>query len=242
MSKIAIISDIHANFTALKEVMKDAEENGASSYVCLGDIVGYGPNPAECVTKIQEMKCICVKGNHDEYVTNSYDLTAFNSQAREALEWTRSKLSEGQKEWLGALPYTRRLGRNMLVHATLEDPEKWDYVRNSFDASIMMGYQKTPICFYGHTHVPIAYEKSGASAQKVDPGLIKLKEGSKYLVNVGSVGQPRDGDPKASYAIFDRIARTIEFRRVNYDIQLVADEILSNGLPESLAERLIEAS
>lgn len=242
MSKIAIISDIHANLTALEEVLKDAENNGVSSYACLGDIVGYGPNPAECVTKIQEMKCACVKGNHDEYVTNSYDLTSFNSEARLALEWTRGKLSEGQKEWLGNLPYTRRLGRNMLVHATLKNPEQWDYVRNSFDASIMMGHQKTPICFYGHTHMPVAYEKSGASAQRIDTSLIQLQEGSKYLINVGSVGQSRDGDPKASYIIFDRAARTIEFRRVNYDIHYVADEIGNNNLPRSLANRLIEAS
>ena len=242
MSKIAIFSDIHANITALEAVISDADAQGVSSFACLGDIVGYGPSPGDCVTRVQELKCVSVKGNHDEYVLDDYDLSTFNSQAREALEWTRGNLSKGQKEWLGSLPYTKRLGRNLIVHATLENPEEWDYVRNSFDATLAIQAQNTPICFYGHTHVPVAYEMVENRAQLVKSSNVKVENGAKYLINVGSVGQPRDGDQKSSYVIFDRAERSIEFRRVAYDIQTVADEIFNVGLPKSLAERLVEAS
>jgi len=241
MSKLAIISDIHANITALDRVIEDAQAQGVNSFACLGDIVGYGPNPNECVSRIQELKCICVKGNHDEYVDSNLDLSNFNPQAREALEWTRRKLSSGQKEWLMNLPYSRRLGRHMIVHATLDNPEKWEYVRNKFDAAIILNNQKTPICFYGHTHVPVSYEHDGRTTNMMDSNSFDVVNGHKYLINVGSVGQPRDGDSNASYSIFDRVARTIENRRVNYDIETVADDILSNGLPEGLAKRLMEA-
>lgn len=242
MSRIAIFSDIHANMTALEEVISDATEQAVSSFACLGDIVGYGPHPGDCVTRIQELKCVSVKGNHDEYVLDHYDLTSFNSQAREALEWTRVNLSAGQKEWLGSLPYTKRLGRNLIVHATLENPETWEYVRNSFDASIAIRAQNTPVCFYGHTHVPVAYELAGNSAKLLQTNKVTIQDGAKYLINTGSVGQPRDGDQRASYIIFDRATRTVEFRRVAYDVKAVADDITNAGLPHTLAERLIEAS
>jgi len=242
MSKIAILADIHANIIALESVIADAESKGVTSFACLGDIVGYGPSPSECITRIQELKCVCVKGNHDEYVADSYDLSKFNPQAREALEWTRGNLSFSQKQWLAELPYTKRLGRHMLVHATLENPEKWDYVRNSFDAAITMNHQNTPVCFYGHTHIPVTYKMSGNKATKVTESIIKLDNDCKYLINTGSVGQPRDGDPKASYVIFDRVARTVAFNRVEYNIEEVAEDIINNGLPDSLAERLVKAS
>ena len=242
MSKIAIFSDIHANSSALDHVIEDAYSQGVASFACLGDIVGYGPKPSDCVTRVQELKCVCVKGNHDEYVADSYDLSAFNAQARTALEWTRNNLSSGQKDWLASLPYTRRLGRNMIVHATLDRPDKWEYIHNSFDAAIVMHHQTTPICFYGHTHVPVTYEMHGNSAKVVTNDTVQIQNGCKYLINTGSVGQPRDGDPKASYVIFDRVERTVQFRRVEYDIQTVADDIVSVGLPNSLADRLIKAS
>ena len=242
MSRIAIFSDIHANLPALEKVVADAQDQNVSDFACLGDIVGYGPNPGECVSYMQELKCVCVKGNHDEYIEDKCDLTNFNTQAREALEWTRSNLSAGQKSWLASLPYTKRLGRNMLVHASIENPEQWGYVRNSFDAALMMQKQNTPVCFYGHTHIPLAYEMQGTSAKKIDPGTLTIENGAKYLVNTGSVGQSRDGDIRASYVIFDRIQRSIEFRRVQYDIQRVVNEITNTSLPDTLATRLQEAS
>ena len=242
MSRIAIFSDIHSNLPALEKVVEDATAQNVNSFACLGDIVGYGPNPSECVSYMQELKCVCIKGNHDEYIQDSFDLAHFNDQAREALEWTRNSLSAGQKSWLASLPYTKRIGRNMLVHASIDSPEQWNYVRNSFDASMMMQKQNTPLCFYGHTHIPVIYEMQGTSAKKIKPDQLTIKKGSKYLINTGSVGQPRDGDTRASYVIFDKIQNSIEFRRVKYDMQKVVNEITATSLPDTLAERLQEAS
>ena len=148
MSRIAIFSDIHANLPALEKVVADATAQNVNSFACLGDIVGYGPNPSECVSYMQELKCVCIKGNHDEYIQDNFDLAHFNDQAKEALEWTRNSLSIGQKSWLASLPYTKRIGRNMLVHASIDSPEQWNYVRNSFDASMMMQKQNTPCLLY----------------------------------------------------------------------------------------------
>jgi len=242
MSKIALISDIHANLPALESVLADSVQQGAERHVCLGDVVGYGPNPSECVTRIQDLGCICIKGNHDEYISYNDEVNNFNELAKAALTWTKSQLSISQKDWLASLPYTRRLGRQMLVHASINNPEGWEYVRNSFDASIAMNAQNTDMCFSGHTHVPIVYEMNGGKVTVKDTAeIIKLDAGCKYLVNCGSVGQPRDGNPLACYVLFDRSERTLEFRRVAYDVEAVAAEIRAAGLPEKLAARLVDA-
>ncbi len=241
MSKIAIISDIHANLPALHSVLVDAEKQGVERHVCLGDVVGYGPNPSECVTRIQELGCICIKGNHDEYISYDDEANNFNEIAKAALTWTKSQLSAPQKAWLASLPYTRRIGRQMLVHASINNPEGWEYVRNSFDASIAINAQTTDICFSGHTHVPIVYEMDGGKVKVLSGEVVKLDANNKYLINCGSVGQPRDGDPMACYVIFDRAERSVTFRRVEYDLESVASEIRAAGLPEKLADRLIAA-
>jgi len=241
MSKIALISDIHANLPALESVLADSAQQGVERYVCLGDVVGYGPNPSECVTKIQQLGCICIKGNHDEYISYGDELNNFNELAKAALTWTKGQLSNPQKDWLASLPYTRRLGRQMLVHASINNPEGWEYVRNSFDASIAMNAQNTDMCFSGHTHVPIVYEMNGGKVKVIDEEVVTLDPKCKYLVNCGSVGQPRDGNPLACYVIFDRAERQLTFRRVAYDVEAVAAEIRAAGLPEKLAARLVEA-
>ena len=241
MSRTAIISDIHANATALDSVMSDANAQEVTNFVCLGDIVGYGPDPSECVSRMQELNCITIKGNHDEYVDDSYDLSSFNEEATEALLWTRSQLSTAQKEWLASLPYTRRLGRNSLVHASLDQPDKWHYLTNRLDASLLLKNQKSLITFCGHTHRPMIFEYAQESARKVESTTIEINASSKYIINVGSVGQPRDGDQRSCYVIFDRIARTVEFRRVAYDIYITQNRIRNSSLPNSLAQRLSDA-
>lgn len=242
MSKLAIISDIHANTVALDAVIADAKAHDATSFVCLGDIVGYGPKPSECVTRIQELNCVTVKGNHDLYAGDDFDLTNVNEEAKEAMLWTREKLSDVQKTWLSSLPYVRRLGRNSLVHATLDDPQSWGYVHNRFDASLQLKAQSTLICFCGHSHRPVAYEFDGESTNKLEDEVINIDYNNKYFINVGSVGQPRDGDPRPCYVIFDRTARTVTFRRIEYDIQATVAQIEASRLPNSLAQRLMEAS
>jgi len=155
MLKTAIFSDIHANLPALEAVLNDAKEQGVQNFACLGDIVGYGPNPVDCVATIQNIGCVCVKGNHDDDASNSRNLSNLNEQAQASLEWTRKQISDSQKTWLANLPFHRRFGRNMLVHSSLDQPQNWEYIRNSFDADIAMNNQKTPMCFFGHTHVPV---------------------------------------------------------------------------------------
>ena len=240
--KTAIFSDIHANLAALNAVLDDAREHGVNNFACLGDIVGYGPNPSECIAKIQDIKCVCVRGNHDEDSSNVRSLDNLNELARKSLEWTRSSLSSGQKQWLSSLPLQRRLGRNILVHASLNEPGQWEYVTNKFDAGLALKSQSAPICFFGHTHRPVCYEYSDRSATAVKASEIKIETDKKYLINVGSVGQPRDGNAKASYVIYNRIERTISFRRVEYDVRSVMRGIETAGLPSKLATRLIEAA
>lgn len=242
MLKTAIFSDIHANYKALEAILEDAKSQGVQNFACLGDIVGYGPNPSDCVAKIQEIGCVCVKGNHDEDVSNNRILSNLSDHARTSLEWTRGCLSDAQKEWLSKLPMQRRLGRNMLVHASLNEPTRWEYIRNKFDAAPLINAQPTPMCFIGHTHKPACYESANGSISTIKDSQLFLHSDNKYLVNVGSVGQSRDGNPKASYVIFNRSDRSLTFRRVEYDVLAVAEEIQSVGLSESLAKRLIAAA
>ena len=241
MSKTAIFSDIHGNIHALNAVLDDARAQGIQNFACLGDIVGYGPNPIDCIATIQKIGCVCVKGNHDDDSSNLRELNNLNNQARVSLEWTRKVLSESQKAWLRNLPYQRRLGRNMLTHSSLENSTDWPYIRNRFDAEIDMARQKVPITFFGHTHIPVSYCKNPDGVATINSGF-NIDPDNKYLVNVGSVGQPRDGIAEACYIIFDRIDRKIDYRRVRYDIDQVIQEIHNSGLPETLAQRLIEAA
>ncbi len=242
MSKTAIFSDIHGNLKALEAVIADAKREGVQNFACLGDVVGYGPDPIECIATLQEIDCVCVKGNHDDDASNNRSLDNLNDEARISLEWTRKRLSASQKEWLATLPYQRRLGRNMLVHSSPDNPEKWNYVRNRFDAAASMQVQNTPLCFLGHTHVPAAYCKEGVNVMAVKEPFIHLQADQRYLVNVGSVGQPRDGIPEASYVMFDRLERTLTFSRVAYDLHAVVNAIKSSELPAVLAQRLISAA
>lgn len=241
MLKTAIFSDIHGNLQALEAILKDAKEQGVQNFACLGDVVGYGPSPADCISKIQEIGCVCIKGNHDDDASTERDLSNLSDNAQVSLKWTRDRLSSAQKEWLRRLPMQKRLGRNMLVHSSLKNPHSWEYIRNKFDAEAAISSQPTPLCFFGHTHKPVCYEQTTNGVSIVDEQKIGINPDYKYLINVGSVGQPRDGNPDASYVIFNRTSREISFRRVQYDVSSVVDEIYASGLDPELAQRLIEA-
>ena len=242
MPQTALFSDIHGNLEALKAIVDDARAQGITNFACLGDLVGYGPDPSGCVAMVQEIGCACVKGNHDDDASNDRDLWNLSDNARESLLWTREHLSESQKTWLRELPYQRRLGRNMLVHSTLEEPSNWHYVRNKFDAEMALSKQKVPVCFFGHTHVPVCYQSNNQGTKKISDSEISLAKDMRYLVNVGSVGQPRDGDPKACYVIFDSTANTLSYRRVDYNIGEVVRGIADAGLSPDLGARLHAAA
>jgi predicted phosphodiesterase len=235
--KYAIIADIHANLEALTSILEDARAQNPTHYVCLGDVVGYNANPKECLKIIREMNIPCVKGNHDEYCSMDEQLEGFNPNAAEAVHWTRRQLTTEDREWLRDLKYTKMVANFTIVHATLDAPQRWGYVFDKLQAAASFPYQTTPVCFFGHTHVPVAFMRDTVvrggtfSKFKVDPA-------KKYFVNVGAVGQPRDNNPKAAYVIYDVDAGTIELRRVDYDIAAAQAKIREAGLPERLAERL----
>jgi len=233
----AILGDIHGNWEALTAVLKDAEERGANSYVCLGDIVGYNANPAECLEKIREMKCVTVRGNHDHYCSHDECLEDFHPLAAKVVDWTRNQLSKEQVQYLKDLKMSTMVDGFTIVHSTLDMPEKWGYVFDPLEAEASFNYQITSICFHGHTHLPAYYEKMGR-VTKSDYTRIKIAMGKKYFINVGSVGQPRDGDPRAAYVIYDVRSREVELRRLKYDIPAAQEKIIKAGLPPRLANRL----
>ncbi|MCS7336923.1 MAG: metallophosphatase family protein [Verrucomicrobiae bacterium] len=235
--KFAIIADIHGNLEALEAVLEDIKIQKCTHLVCLGDIVGYNANPRECLEIIRKMNIPCVKGNHDEYCSTESPLTDFNPYAAQAVTWTRKQLTEEEKKWLRELKYVRMVKNFTIVHATLDAPERWGYVFDRLAAAANFPYQNTAVCFFGHTHVPLAFVRDtvvrGGTYSK-----FKVEPGKKYFVNVGAVGQPRDNNPKAGYVIYDTVEGTIELRRVEYDIAKAQRKILEAGLPERLAERL----
>jgi predicted phosphodiesterase len=236
--KYAIIADIHGNLEAFHVVLEDIRVQKATHIVCLGDIVGYNANPKECLDLVRQMNMPCVKGNHDEYCSTNDQLEGFNPHAAEAVHWTRNQITPDDKEWLHNLKYTRMVANFTMVHATLDAPERWGYVFDKLAAAASFPYQTTQLCFFGHTHVPVAFMRDTVvrggtySKFKIDPA-------KKYFINVSAVGQPRDNNPKCGYVIYDTEAATIEMRRLDYDIATTQKKIRAAGLPERLAERLV---
>ena len=235
--KYAIIADIHGNIDALQVALEDIRAQNATHIVCLGDVVGYNARPRECLQIVRDMGIPCVKGNHDEYCSSDEHLEGFNPHAADAVHWTRNQLTDDDKKWLRELKYSRMAANFTMVHATLDAPERWGYVFDKLAAAASFPYQTTQMCFFGHTHVPVAFMRDTVvrggtySKFKVDPS-------KKYFINVGAIGQPRDNNPKSAYVLFDMDAGTIELRRLEYDIAAAQAKIREAGLPERLAERL----
>ena len=237
--RIALFGDIHANLEALEAVLEDASQQGVTDYVCMGDVVGYNADPAACLEKVRAMNCPTVKGNHDEDASGSHSLETMNPIAATALEWTREQLSTEQRLWLARLRMVRQVSDFTVVHSTLDQPANWNYVTNRFDAMSNFSYQFTQTCFHGHTHVPRVYMKTDKVVE-VPAESIVIEDGAKYFIKVGSVGQPRDGDWRACYALYDLDHNMIVFRRVEYDIATAQRKIIAAGLPAMLAERIQE--
>ena len=239
--KFAILGDIHANLPALRAVLEDARSQSVTDFICVGDVVGYNASPGECVDIVRDLGAITVQGNHDHYCAFHEPLDDFHPLAASVVEWTRRQLSEDQAAWLRALDFKKIIPGAMfsIVHSTFDMPSLWGYVFEAIDADSHFVYQTTPLCFHGHTHVPVVFEKKGqADATRMAPTTFQVPFGRKYFVNVGSVGQPRDGIPDASYVLYDTKTRTVEFRRLPYDIAETQALIRAAGLPERCAARL----
>ena len=242
--KYGIFGDIHGNLEALEAVLADMEEQGVTHPLCLGDLVGYGANPAECLEVVRAMGCPIVRGNHDDLVTLAKSPSSFSEVARISLDFARRQLSPAQLNFLRRLPMSWSEDPITLVHATLDGPESWGYISTRLEAQTCFLYQKTPLCFVGHTHRPCAFaqekEVRPLEFRQVDVHPDRSKIGRKFLFNVGSVGQPRDGDWRASYAVYDTSKQLVDLRRVNYNLEKASLKILKAGLPESLAKRLFK--
>src|SRR5438105_4381594 len=235
--RVGIFSDIHANLEALEAVLADARERRCTHFVCLGDVVGYNANPRECIERVRELNCPVVKGNHDEEATLSASSERFNELAERAIQWTRDNLTEEDKEWLRSLPLQRQVHGFTIVHATLDTPGRWGYVFNNLDAVASFTYQRTAVCFFGHTHVPTVFIRDQGVRREAAEH-IRIEPAKRSFINAGSVGQPRDGNWRAAYCIYDVENKFVELLRLKYDLATAQKKIAKVGLPRLLAERL----
>ena len=233
-----IISDVHSNLQALEAVFEDLEGKGVEECVCLGDIVGYGPNPNECVDLIREKCSITVKGNHDEVDNEDLVNDKFNESAKKGFFWTQENLTQENKDWLNALPYHFKKYGCLLVHANPMNPKGWKYVTDLAIAEDCFDYFDESVCFLGHTHVPFIVKNEDGETHLMQEKEFQIEYDEKLLVNVGSVGQPRDKNPKASYAIFDSKKQKLTLHRVEYDFKKTQSIMLELGLESRNIERL----
>lgn len=229
--KYAIISDIHANLEALKKAMSIIEEKHVDEIICLGDVVGYGANPNECVDIVRSRCSAVILGNHDEAALDPMGPHDFNPIAQKAIEWTAGQLTDENRSFLSSRPMAEKKEDILLVHSSPASPELWDYVINADDAVAAIQHFEEKICFIGHTHVPGIFSPHGRAKS--------ISTTEQHLVNVGSVGQPRDGNPMLAFGIFDSTAWEYELIRSVYDIQGAAEKILNAGLPRELGFRLM---
>jgi diadenosine tetraphosphatase ApaH/serine/threonine PP2A family protein phosphatase len=228
--RYAFLSDIHSNLEALTSALNAVENRRVDRIVCLGDIIGYGADPSACLKLVRENADYIILGNHDAGVVGTTELQWFNDFARAAVLWTRSVLSDDEKDFLRSLPLEDTADDLHFVHGTPHDPEGWHYIFSSYDVIPQFPHIKGHTCFVGHSHIPGDYREKPSV-----PGEVGT---ARRIINVGSVGQPRDRDPRLCCAIYDSETRHLELIREEYDIQTAAAKIRQAGLPDFLAERL----
>lgn len=239
--KYFIFSDIHGNLEALTTVLQKIPELLPDKVICLGDIVGYGPNPNECIQRIHQTADEIIMGNHDHAVLGLTDITYFNEYAKIAVLWTRQELTEENFSILNKCPFWKSTGDILFVHSTPLHPERWDYIFTPLEGQYYLQHLKEQVCFIGHSHQPLFFEQDAKGEVTFDRkpqfSLI-LKAGNKYIVNIGSVGQPRDGNPKTSFAFYDTEEHRIDVIRLPYDFSKTQEKMSDVNLPSFLIERL----
>ena len=239
MPRIGLLSDIHGNLPALDAVLAALAKETIDRIVCCGDIVGYGPWPGEVIARLCVADALCAQGNHDAATAGKLPLDYFTVAARTVIEWTQTILPPEQVAYLRDLPQTRVEDRFAVVHGSLRGP-LWEYLRDTFVAGETFSLLDRPFGFFGHSHIQGGFVDLDGRVIPLDntTGSVDLLPAGRYLINPGSVGQPRDGDPRAAYAIIDFAERKVFFKRVSYDIQAAMQGILHAGLPPQFAERL----
>jgi predicted phosphodiesterase len=239
-TRVAVISDVHANWHALEAVLEAIEREGPEEIWCLGDLVGYGPRPNPCCAEVERRAALCLAGNHDLGVIGELDLADFAGDAVVAARWTRSVLDESARSYLESVRPVARSDGVELFHASPRDPV-WEYVLSAEAAATAFALTEAPLVLVGHSHVPLAVslQDGGVLDGGLAPAGTETQLGSgRWLLNPGSVGQPRDGNPLAAWLLLDLGERRAWFRRVEYDLARTQEEIRERGLPDALAERL----
>lgn len=239
--RYAIIADIHANLAAFAAVLDDIERRGGVEEIwCLGDVIGYGPDPHQCIELLRQYKHICIAGNHEWAAIGKIGISEFNPDAAAACRWTAEQLRPEDVKYLSDLPLVRERDEFTLVHGSPREPV-WEYLLSVSNARENFAFFQSQFCLVGHSHVPLAFvsdETEGCSLKRLSPN-IKLALGkNRLIVNPGSVGQPRDSDPRASYSIYDTEARVATLYRVNYDIGATQAKMTAANLPIRLVARL----
>lgn len=238
--RYGIVSDMHSNLEALDSCLDALSKERIDKYICIGDIVGYGADPSVCIKKVRELDALTVLGNHDAGCTGSLDLSYFNSYARDAIIWTKKVLSQSELDYLKGLELVKEMGDLTFTHGSLVNPGDFNYILNRHEALSSMEVMTKKILFIGHSHVPGVFERRDDDLRYFYREKIKVSENAVYIVNAGSVGQPRDGDNRASYVIYDDRKSEIFIKRIGYDISGAREKILKAGLPKILAYRLDE--
>ena len=240
--RYGILSDIHGNLEALDAVLEALADERIDRYLCLGDIVGYGASPNACLDRMTGLTTDVIAGNHDHAAIGKLDITTFNQFAAAAALWTRRQLTPEGRRYLAELPYTRQTDELYAVHASPANPEDWTYLTSLWlaDEAFDAMPRDSALCVLGHTHAPGIFEKRTAEdrSRQISAATLGLEPECRYIVNVGSVGQPRDGDPRAAYCVFDTGERRLDIKRVSYDVETAQRKIRDAGLPDMLAERL----
>ncbi|MEI6492425.1 MAG: metallophosphoesterase family protein [Verrucomicrobiota bacterium] len=240
---LAILSDIHSNLDALEAVTADLDAAGVDNVVCLGDVVGYAAYPEECVNRVRERGWHTVLGNHDDALDNPWAKEQMNDVANAGVRHAENQVSADNRTWLESLPRKRTRARATFTHASLDSAEEWPYLADVDSALRHFVKQQTPLCFIGHTHRPMVISWQHKAELDVliptqEP--IRLSRIEKSTINVGSVGQPRDGDPRACYTLYFAASHHVEFRRVAYDVKAAQNAIRKAGLPALAARRLAQ--
>ena len=238
--RYAVFSDIHGNLEAFNAVLTALDKERVDKFLYVGDIVGYGADPIECLNKMQELDPVVVCGNHDWAVCDLVNTDYFNTAARNAALWTKERLGKEYIEYLKSMKLKYENKDVTLVHGTLDRPDAFSYILDGYGAQKTMALMKTNVCFIGHSHVAGVFYRDKRTINYTATSEVALQPSVKYIVNVGSVGQPRDGDPRASFCIYDDVERLIEIKRISYDVAGAQRKILEAGLPEVLALRLSE--
>lgn len=240
--RYALLSDVHGNIEALEAILRRFDELGAiDRWYCLGDVVGYGAEPDACCTRIRELADVTLLGNHDAAVAGRMDYSYYYDAAREALDWCRERLSPENLAWLETLPYTHRLGDVELSHGSPHQPEEYDYIFCAEQAHDLLASKPdlAPVTFIGHSHLTRAFAVNDDEALDVVAPRFTLRDEFRYVVTVGSVGQPRDYDPRACAGLYDTESRTFEYVRVEYDVESQRQKIIDAGLAQNFGTRLL---